>query len=191
VHNNVHLATSLPRPFKSAHDVTSSGQVSAANFNHLALTFCRCLGIPARYATGYSATSASRGAISDGLQRLVEAYLDGRWFTFDARHNTPRIGRVLMPASGTPWDVAITTSFGPTLLEKLSSTRTRWPEPAGVAADVGQDSDPVRKYEKYGQDRNPVLRYQCDVNSDVDRVRPPPSSRFDGSRRRNRGPRRG
>jgi transglutaminase-like putative cysteine protease len=45
-----------------------------------------------------------------------EAYLEGRWWTFDARNNTPRIGRVLMATGRDAADVAITTSFGTALL---------------------------------------------------------------------------
>ncbi len=58
-----------------------------------------------------------------------EAYLDGRWFTFDARHNTPRVGRVLMARGRDAVDVAITTSFGPTQLEKFTVYTDQVPEP--------------------------------------------------------------
>ena len=51
-----------------------------------------------------------------------EAYLDGRWYTFDARHNTPRIGRILMATGRDATDVAISTSFGPSSLADFSVT---------------------------------------------------------------------
>ena len=64
-----------------------------------------------------------------------EAYLDGRWLTFDARHNTPRVGRVLMARGKDAVDVAITTSFGPTLLEKfiVYTDQVPEPQPSGAA----------------------------------------------------------
>ena len=45
-----------------------------------------------------------------------EAYLGGRWYTFDARHNTPRIGRVLIARGRDAADVAISTTFGQMVL---------------------------------------------------------------------------
>ena len=42
-----------------------------------------------------------------------EVFLGERWYTFDARHNVPRIGRILMARGRDATDVAISTSFGP------------------------------------------------------------------------------
>jgi transglutaminase-like putative cysteine protease len=49
-----------------------------------------------------------------------EVYLGGRWYTFDARHNVPRIGRVLMARGRDAADVAMTTSFGKNTLERFT-----------------------------------------------------------------------
>ncbi len=70
------------------------------------------MNIPARYATGYL---GDIGVPKDGAMDFsawFEVYLENRWWTFDARHNTPRIGRVLMAVGRDASDVAITTSFG-------------------------------------------------------------------------------
>jgi transglutaminase-like putative cysteine protease len=90
------------------------------DFQHLAITFCRALNIPARYATGYL------GDIGIPIQpepmdfsAWFEVYLEDRWWTFDARHNVPRIGRVLMATGCDATDCAITTSFGQTVLKKF------------------------------------------------------------------------
>jgi transglutaminase-like putative cysteine protease len=48
-----------------------------------------------------------------------EVYLDGRWHTFDARHNEPRIGRIVIARGRDAADVAISTSFGPTTLNRF------------------------------------------------------------------------
>ena len=92
------------------------------DFAHLAITFCRCMNIPARYCTGYLG-DIGVPAVPDPMDfsAWFEAYLGGRWYTFDARHNKPRIGRILMARGRDATDVAISTSFGPT-----RSRRSRW-----------------------------------------------------------------
>ena len=91
------------------------------DFAHLAVTLCRCMNIPARYCTGYL---GDIGVPVDpapmDFSAWFEVYLDGRWFTFDARHNHPRIGRVVMARGRDAADVAISTNFGPVQLVKFS-----------------------------------------------------------------------
>ena len=83
------------------------------DLQHLAVTLCRALNIPARYATGYLGDIGVPAADSPmDFSAWFEAYLEGRWWTFDARHNQPRIGRVLMATGRDASDVAMTTSFG-------------------------------------------------------------------------------
>jgi transglutaminase-like putative cysteine protease len=83
------------------------------DFAHLAVTLCRCMNIPARYCTGYL---GDIGVPIDpapmDFSAWFEVFLDGRWFTFDARHNHPRIGRIVMARGRDAADVAISTSFG-------------------------------------------------------------------------------
>jgi transglutaminase-like putative cysteine protease len=91
------------------------------DFAHLAVTLCRCMNIPARYCTGYL---GDIGVPVDpapmDFSAWFEVYLDGRWFTFDARHNHPRIGRIVMARGRDAADVAISTNFGPVQLVKFS-----------------------------------------------------------------------
>ena len=91
------------------------------DFAHLAVTLCRCMNIPARYCTGYL---GDIGVPADpapmDFSAWFEVYLDGRWFTFDARHNHPRIGRVVMARGRDAADVAISTNFGVVQLVKFS-----------------------------------------------------------------------
>ena len=83
------------------------------DFAHLAIAFCRCMNIPARYCTGYLG-DIGVPAVPDPMDfsAWFEVYLDGRWYTFDARHNTPRIGRIVMARGRDATDCAISTSFG-------------------------------------------------------------------------------
>ena len=87
---------------------------------HLAITFCRCLNIPARYATGYLGDiGVPISPDPMDFSAFFEVYLDHRWWPMDARHNIPRLGRVLMARGRDATDVAISTSFGPSKLVKF------------------------------------------------------------------------
>jgi len=84
------------------------------DFAHLAIAFCRCMNIPARYVNGYL---GDIGVPVDpapmDFSAWFEAYLDGKWYTFDARHNTPRIGRIVIARGRDATDVPLLHSFGP------------------------------------------------------------------------------
>ncbi len=121
MHRHVRFDYQSARPTKTAHDVYEERAGVCRDFSHLALTFCRCLNIPARYATGYLGDIGIPPQPHPmDFSGWFEAYLDGRWYTFDARHNVPRIGRVLMAHGRDAVDVALTTSFGTTRLEKFA-----------------------------------------------------------------------
>ena len=121
VHDNVRFDHGAARPTKTAHDVFVERAGVCRDFAHLALTFCRCLCIPARYATGYLGDIGVPSMASPmDFSGWFEAYLGGRWYTFDARHNVPRIGRVLMARGRDAADVAMTTSFGKNTLERFT-----------------------------------------------------------------------
>jgi transglutaminase-like putative cysteine protease len=90
------------------------------DFAHLAITLCRCMNIPARYCTGYLGDIGVPPVDAPmDFSAWFQAYLDGQWWTFDARHNTPRIGRVLIATGRDATDVAISTSFGPSTLSNF------------------------------------------------------------------------
>ncbi|MBZ8135383.1 transglutaminase family protein [Afifella sp. IM 167] len=98
------------------------------DFAHLAITLCRCMNIPARYCTGYL---GDIGVPKDGemdFSAWFEAYLNGRWYTFDARHNFPRIGRILMARGRDATDVALSTSFGHSTLSGFKVITDEVPE---------------------------------------------------------------
>ena len=90
------------------------------DFAHLAITLCRCLNSPARYCTGYLGDIAV-SPVDDPMDfsAWFEAYLGGHWYTFDARHNKPRVGRILMATGRDATDVALSTSFGASSLVKF------------------------------------------------------------------------
>jgi transglutaminase-like putative cysteine protease len=113
VHENVTFGYQFASATKTALDVYRERRGVCRDFQHLAITLCRSLNIPARYATGY--LGDIRVPVTDApmdFSAWFEAYLDGRWWAFDARNNEPRVGRVLMATGRDATDVAITTSFG-------------------------------------------------------------------------------
>jgi transglutaminase-like putative cysteine protease len=117
VHEHVAFGYEHARPTKTAWDAFMERQGVCRDFTHLAVAFCRCMNIPARYCTGYLGDIGVPPSDAPmDFSAWFEAYLGGRWYTFDARHNTPRIGRVLMARGRDATDVALSTSFGPCAL---------------------------------------------------------------------------
>jgi transglutaminase-like putative cysteine protease len=113
VHTKVSFGYQYARPTKSALDVYTERFGVCRDFQHLAVTLCRALNIPARYVTGYLPDIGVPASSSPmDFSAWFEVYLENRWWTFDARHNQPRVGRVLMATGRDASDVAITTSFG-------------------------------------------------------------------------------
>jgi transglutaminase-like putative cysteine protease len=90
------------------------------DYQHLAIAFCRALNIPARYATGYLGDIGVPLTPPMDFSAWFEVYLDNQWWIFDARNNTPRIGRVLIARGRDASDVAITTSFGAANLTRFA-----------------------------------------------------------------------
>lgn len=112
VHEKVRFDPKAARPTKTALDAFTERAGVCRDFQHLAITFCRAMNIPARYATGYLGDIGVPAAGPMDFSAWFEVFLDNRWWTFDARHNVPRIGRVLMAVGRDASDVAVTTSFG-------------------------------------------------------------------------------
>ena len=120
VHQHIQIGYGLSSPTKSAFQVFQDRQGVCRDFAHLAVAFCRCMNIPARYCTGYLGDIGIPPAQSAmDFAAWFEAYLGDDWYTFDARNNTPRIGRVLIARGRDAADVALTTSFGTSTLESF------------------------------------------------------------------------
>jgi transglutaminase-like putative cysteine protease len=120
VHNHVTFGYAHARPTKTAWEVYQERTGVCRDFAHLAIAFCRCMNIPARYCTGYLGDVGIQPVDAPmDFSGWFEAYLDGSWYTFDARHNVPRIGRVLIARGRDAADVAISTAFGPNVLSSF------------------------------------------------------------------------
>jgi transglutaminase-like putative cysteine protease len=131
VHDRITFGYQYASPTKTAWDAHNEGRGVCRDFAHLAITLCRCMNVPARYCTGYLGDIGVPPDPSPmDFSAWFEVYLGGRWYTFDARHNSPRIGRILMARGRDATDVAIVTSFGPC---KLAAFRVFTEEVATVA----------------------------------------------------------
>lgn len=101
------------------------------DFAHLAIALCRCMNIPARYCTGYLGDiGVPPNEAPMDFSAWFEVYLDGKWHTADARHNKPRIGRILMARGRDATDVALSTQFGPAALAGFSVTTEEVDDPS-------------------------------------------------------------
>jgi transglutaminase-like putative cysteine protease len=120
VHNHITFGYEHSRPTRTAAEAYSEQRGVCRDFAHLALALCRCMNIPARYCTGYLPDIGV--PVSDApmdFSGWFEAWLGGRWHTFDARFNTPRIGRTLIARGRDAADVAISMTFGPNTLQNF------------------------------------------------------------------------
>jgi transglutaminase-like putative cysteine protease len=117
VHSHLEWVAGASNPWTTAADAYRAGQGVCRDFAHLAITFCRALNIPARYVFGYIPNIGVPPPHEPmDFAAWFEAYLDGGWHTFDARNNTPRVGRVVVGRGRDAVDVALITSFGPLTL---------------------------------------------------------------------------
>lgn len=134
VHNHLTFGYKFGRPTKTAGEALREGTGVCRDFAHLAIALCRAMNIPARYASGYLGDIGVPPSGPGDFCAWFEAYLEDRWYTFDARYNTPRIGRVLMVRGRDAADGAMMTSFGG---YDLTLFRVWTDEvPAGISGDA-------------------------------------------------------
>ncbi|BCH14105.1 transglutaminase-like domain-containing protein [Mesorhizobium sp. L-2-11] len=114
VHNRLSFGYGYARPTRTAAQAHEERVGVCRDFAHLAITLCRCMNIPARYVNGYL---GDIGVPVDpapmDFSAWLEVFLDGKWYTFDPRHNMPRIGRVVIARGRDATDVPLLHSFGP------------------------------------------------------------------------------
>ena len=112
-HQRIRFGYPHARATRTAVEAHSEQMGVCRDFAHLAVTLCRCMNIPARYCTGYLGDiGVPYSDAAMDFSAWFEVYLGGAWRTFDARHNRPRIGRIVMAHGRDATDVAISTAFG-------------------------------------------------------------------------------
>jgi transglutaminase-like putative cysteine protease len=107
-------------PATGAAEAYAAGRGVCRDFAHVAISFCRALSIPARYVFGYLPDmDVPPDPAPMDFAAWMEVYLDGRWWTFDPRNNTPRKGRALVGRGRDAVDVAMVTTYGGPMLESM------------------------------------------------------------------------
>jgi transglutaminase-like putative cysteine protease len=118
VHRHIEFNYAYASATRTASQALLERRGVCRDYAHLALAFCRCMNMPARYCTGYLGDIGLPPPYAAmDFSGWFEVYLEDGWYTFDARNNTPRIGRVLIARGRDAADVAISTTFGNTKLE--------------------------------------------------------------------------
>jgi transglutaminase-like putative cysteine protease len=120
VHTHITFGYQHARRTKTAWEAFNERAGVCRDYAHLAVAFCRCMNIPARYCTGYLGDIGVPPGGPMDFAAWFEAYLGGEWHTFDPRNHVPRIGRVLIARGRDAEDVAIATTFGPNTLESFT-----------------------------------------------------------------------
>jgi transglutaminase-like putative cysteine protease len=128
VHGHLKFDYLKARSTRTAFEALQEGQAVCRDFTHLTIALCRALNVPARYCNGFL---GDIGVPVDpnpmDFCAWCEVYINGRWFTFDARHNEPRIGRIVLARGRDAADVPMMTTFGPHTLEKFVVTAEEIP----------------------------------------------------------------
>ena len=138
VHTNVSYETGSSDPTVTAMDVLQRRVGVCRDFALLATGLCRALNIPARYTFGYLPdVGVDPPDIAMDFHAWFEAYLGGRWYSFDARHNVPRIGRVVVGHGRDVVDVAMATQYAATSLTAM----TVWADEVQHAQPLLDDAD--------------------------------------------------
>ena len=135
VHQHLRFDYQRARPTRTALDAFREQEGVCRDFTHLAVTLCRCMNIPARYTTGYLGDIGVPPLPSPmDFSAWFEVFLGDRWYTFDARHNERRIGRIVMARGRDAGDVPITMCFGPNSLLRFDVVTDEVSEPLQAAA---------------------------------------------------------
>ena len=120
VHNHIRFNYQNARSTRTAAEAFREGTGVCRDYAHLAIAFCRCMNIPARYCTGYLSDFGTPPPSPPGdFAAWFEVWIGGHWHMFDPRNNVPRVGRILMARGRDASDVAIATTFGPNTLESF------------------------------------------------------------------------
>jgi transglutaminase-like putative cysteine protease len=129
VHNHIWFNYQNARSTRTAAEAFTEKTGVCRDYAHLAIAFCRCMNIPARYCTGYLGDVGTPPPYPVGdFAAWFEAWIGGKWYTFDPRNNVPRMSRILMARGRDACDVAMITTFGPGDLQSFKVWNDEIPE---------------------------------------------------------------
>jgi transglutaminase-like putative cysteine protease len=120
-HSHIHFSYANARNERTAWDAYNERTGVCRDYTHLAIALCRCMNIPARYCTGYLGDiGVPRDPSPMDFSAWFEVFMGGQWWSLDARHNQPRIGRIMIAQGRDAADVPISTNFGSATLTEFS-----------------------------------------------------------------------
>lgn len=132
VHDHLIFGYEHARVSRTALEAFKERRGVCRDYAHLAIAFCRCMNIPARYCAGYLGDIGIPASPEPmDFSAWFEAYLGGRWYIFDPRNKTPRIGRVLIAQGRDAADVPLSNAFGPNVLKSFKVWTDEVPEQLG------------------------------------------------------------
>ena len=143
VHTNIEFKSGSSTSTTTAFDIYTQRAGVCRDFGLLAVAFCRAMNIPARYTFGYLPDIAIEPPdVPMDFHTWFEAYVGGHWYTFDARHNTPRVGRVVVARGRDAVDCALSTAYGSARLAKFTvwSDEITAERPGGPPPDEDADT---------------------------------------------------
>jgi transglutaminase-like putative cysteine protease len=136
IHQRIEFRTASTTPQTTVLDVFLQRYGVCRDFAHLGVAMCRALNIPARYVFGYLPdVGIEPPDVPMDFHSWFEAYVGGRWYTFDARHNEPRIGRIPIGRGRDAVDVALLTQYGAARLNNM----TVWSDEVSEGSAEGAD----------------------------------------------------
>ncbi len=130
VHKHIKFDYMQARATRTAHEAWEEGVGVCRDYSHLAIAFCRCMNIPARYVNGYLGDIGVPVTGPMDFSAWMEVFLGGRWHTFDPRNNKPRLGRIVVAYGRDAADVPLIHSFGAHVLQKFQVWTDRVDQPA-------------------------------------------------------------
>ena len=119
VHDRIRFDYQKAKSTRTAFETYEERVGVCRDYAHLAIAFCRCLNIPARYVNGFLGDIGVSILAPDDFSAWMEVFLGGQWVTFDPRNNTPRIGRIVVARGRDAADVPLINSFGPHTLKSF------------------------------------------------------------------------
>ena len=141
VHNHIWFNYQNARSTRTATEAFTEKTGVCRDYAHLAITFCRCMNIPARYCTGYLGDVGTPPPYPVGdFAAWFEVWIGGKWYTFDPRNNVPRMSRILMARGRDACDVAMITTFGPGDLQSFKVWNDEIPETENIDDNASVDS---------------------------------------------------
>jgi transglutaminase-like putative cysteine protease len=141
VHNHIWFNYQNARSTRTAAEAFTEKTGVCRDYAHLAIAFCRCMNIPARYCTGYLGDVGTPPPYPVGdFAAWFEAWIGGKWYTFDPRNNVPRMSRILMARGRDACDVAMITTFGPGDLQSFKVWNDEIPETENIHDNARVDS---------------------------------------------------